>query len=135
MGPYEPCHVLGMSWACSSHVIGDQPLIFDAFFLIFSDFLPIFFQFFSIFFQFFSIFFDSSKCLYLGGFWSDFEFLKTHMGSYESCHVPGMSWACSSHVIGTQRLIFDAFFSIFFKKILIFFIFFAKNVFFFWKIH
>ena len=45
-----------------------------------------------------------------------------------SCHVLGMSWACSSHVRGTQQLAFDAFFSIFFNFFFsIFFNFFAKN--------
>ena len=70
--------------------------------------------------------FAVQKCLYLGGFWSDFEFLKTHMSPHVSCyvlgmswaypgHVLGMSWACSSHVRGTQQLTFDEFFSIFFN--------------------
>ena len=46
-------------------------------------------------------------------------------------HVLGMSWACSSHVRGTQQLAFAAFFSIFFNFFQFFSIFFstlfAKN--------
>ena len=79
--------------------------------------------------------FAVQKCLYLGGFWSDFEFLKTHMSPHVSCHVLsmschvlGMSWACSSHVRGTQQLAFDAFFFNFFQFFSIFFsTLFAKN--------
>ena len=45
-----------------------------------------------------------------------------------SCHVLGMSWACSSHVRGTQQLTFDAFFFNFFQFFSIFFsTLFAKN--------
>ena len=42
--------------------------------------------------------FAVQKCLYLGGFWSDFEFLKTHMSPHVSCHVLGMSWTYPGHV-------------------------------------
>ena len=50
-------------------------------------------------------------------------------------HVLGMSWACSSHVRGTQQLAFSAFFSIFFNYFQFFFqfffqIFFSSNFFF-----
>ena len=79
--------------------------------------------------------FAVQKCLYLGGFWSDFEFLKTHMSPHVSCHVLsmschvlGMSWACSSHVRGTQQLTFDAFFFNFFQFFSIFFNFFFNSV-------
>ena len=44
--------------------------------------------------------FAVQKCLYLFGFWSDFEFLKTHMSPHVSCHVLGMTWTCPGHVLG-----------------------------------
>ena len=79
--------------------------------------------------------FAVQKCLYLGGFWSDFEFLKTHMSPHVSWACPAMSWACPGHVLGMfkscQRhpatriwCIFFNFFQFFFS---IFFNFFAKN--------
>ena len=82
--------------------------------------------------------FAVQKCLYLGGFGSDFEFLKTHMSPHVSCHVLGMSchvlgmsWACPGHV----QVMSEAFDAFFFKKFIIFFFFFAKNIFFLCKIH
>ena len=43
-------------------------------------------------------------------------------------HVLGMSWACSSHVRGTQQLTFDAFFFNFFQFFSIFLNFFFNSV-------
>ena len=65
--------------------------------------------------------FAVQKCLYLGGFGSDFEFLKTHMSPHVSCHVLGMSWACLGHVQVMSEA-FDAIFFFFLLKIFFFYV-------------
>ena len=42
--------------------------------------------------------FAVQNCLYLVGFWSDFEFSKTHMSPHVSWACPAMSWACPGHI-------------------------------------
>ena len=128
MGPYESCHVLGISWSCSSHVIGYQWLIFDAFFLIFSWFFP---DFFLIFFDFFRFFEMSVSWLVLVQF-------RIFLNPYGSLWV----LPCPGHVLGTFKSChrhpatqFCCVFFIFFQKITHLFYFFAKNIFFFWKNH
>ena len=62
--------------------------------------------------------FAVQKCLYLVGFWSDFEFSKTHMS-------PHVSWACPGHVQvmseAPSNSLLMHFFSIFFNFFQFFF--------------
>ena len=83
--------------------------------------------------------FAVQKCLYLGGFWSNFEFLKTHMSPHVSWACPAMSWTWPGHVLdmfkSCQRHPATRFWCIFFQFSSIFFTFFKKNHVFFCKIH